>query len=87
MTTMLEKMAAEIHRKVVDIPADPDLLDCRDAARAALLAIREPDEAVILAGQATGNSYDGCDPEASWPAMIDAILNEPATGERNESGT
>lgn len=50
MTTMLEKMALEIHRKIIGLPKDPDLSDCLDAARRALEAIREPEPVLLREG-------------------------------------
>lgn len=76
MTTMLEKAVDAAIMAGTDAAGE---LDWPSAMRAALLAIREPSEAMIRAGQATGNSYEGCDPEDDWPAMIDAILNEGET--------
>lgn len=53
------------------------------AARAALLAIREPNDLMIDAGlNETGRVVPAV---AGWMAMIDAILNEPAGSTRTRS--
>lgn len=83
MTTMLEKMAFEIHRKIAGLPDDPDLSDCLDAARAALEAIRQADMETGLVGAAEVNKQmrgkakaDYCAAQDSFTAMIGAILNQ-----------
>lgn len=101
MTTMLEKVAKEIG------DADGSLGDYdfgweanpegwrekhRRTARAALLAIREPDGAMLAAGRRSldGPLSDPGPPPGQWTgeriasgtftAMIDAILNEKPEG-------
>lgn len=81
MTPMLEKVARAIAEAYVDkiggAIEERDDVECGAIlARAALLAMREPDSATVLAGDATGDQYEGCEPEECWPAMIDAILKE-----------
>lgn len=55
----------------------------QDIARAAIEAMREPDEAVVAAGVAAGgkayeytSDTDVCHPAPAWKAMIDAALSE-----------
>lgn len=57
-----------------------DLSDegAEDIVRAVLMAIREPDTKTCLAGEATGNYHEGCDPVDCFPAMIDSILEREA---------
>ncbi|WP_447910534.1 hypothetical protein [Brevundimonas bullata] len=76
--TMLEKaakaLAAEDARdRGVDLYNKNPGLYLR-LARAVLMAVRNPNNSVLLAGEATGDQYEGCDPADCWPAMIDAIL-------------
>lgn len=79
--TMLEKMARAIHAydKAQDECA-PDWERVNqpyylEAARAALLEIREPREAVVVAGDEAIFDAPGAS-EYVFTAMIDAILNE-----------
>jgi hypothetical protein len=55
-----------------------DANDCRQIARAALEALREPTEGMLLPGAETLPDYDpGCDDAKNcWQAMIDAALSE-----------
>ena len=89
MTTTLEKMALAIAAELQDAPVDMNTFSWADVngwtrdmafdcARAALQAIREPDEKMFSAADALS---DGCSvfnpgPDAAFTAMIDAILNE-----------
>jgi hypothetical protein len=91
--TMLEKMArainpeafAKMDRKRLDFPADPrsrfleewPVCDVMSQARAALMAIRDPDDAMLRAGVLEA----WADPETvqkAHRAMIDAILEGKA---------
>jgi hypothetical protein len=80
---MLEKMTAVIEAKVR--AAQPiHGWDATEIARAALEAIREPSDAVIVAGtdvsRAAYEAYCGeAGSDAIYTAMIDAILNEETT--------
>jgi len=64
--------ASEMHRNFIG------------AARAAIEAMREPTEAMVVAGgEAVFNhtpkrALETSAAEAAWPAMIDACLGEPA---------
>lgn len=94
MTTMLEKMAraiwaetapaADFHGNGVGTFDEPEneatVEDAYVAARAALLAIREPDEAIRLAGWEGRDEFSN--PPDAFTPMIDAILNE-----KPEAGT
>lgn len=94
MTTMLEKMVAAA---VADLRNDSEIgwiglgagpvievdgaVDLTSLMRAALLAIREPDEAIIAAGFDAEESVGDeglpvLHPRPCFTAMIDAILNE-----------
>lgn len=57
-----------------------DITDPQDIVRAVLLAIREPDDAMALAGGALtypGPYSDGCDDAIGvWQAMIDVALGD-----------
>lgn len=75
--TMLEKVEAAImgEMRLGSVCED----EVRDAARAALQAVREPTEEMV--GAAKEHTYDPAWPEeavAIWQAMIDAILQEKA---------
>ena len=75
-TAMLEKAAAAVSDCERE---NGDAFDISEAmalkiARAVLMAVRNPSNSVLLAGEATGDQYEGCDPADCWPAMIDAIL-------------
>ena len=89
MTTMLEKMALAIAAKMQDAPVDMATFSWGDVngwtrdmsfdcARAALQAIREPDEVRHLLGQLRGNgNLDWeADDGQTWTVLIDAILSE-----------
>jgi hypothetical protein len=54
----------------------------RNRARAALEAIREPDEAMMSVKEVDGHEawWFGRDVEKAWPAMIDAILSQSQEG-------
>ena len=67
---MIERVAEAIARQMAE-----DENDNIDLARAALQAIREPDDAMLRSGMAEG----WCDADMAQTthrAMIDAILNE-----------
>jgi hypothetical protein len=54
-----------------------DLLTNIYHARAVLMAIREPSEAMLDVAHATFEPYEGFDPpEDIWPLMIDAALED-----------
>lgn len=46
----------------------------REAARAAILAMREPTETMLSAGWRGMHGEEGVPPEHSWPMMIDDAL-------------
>lgn len=71
MTTMLEKAARALADHNLGQPEEWQRFV--PEARAALLAIREPDADIVVAGW--GREADGISP--AFTAMIDAILNEP----------
>jgi hypothetical protein len=81
MTTMLEKMAEAIWNACDDWGPFSAALPSERAefaskvARAALLAIREPDEA-MLKPFAYLESWQMPDTKGRWTAMIDTILGE-----------
>ena len=75
--SMLEKAARALsdHFKCEwETMRDADREMIRGYVRAVLMAVRNPSNSVLLAGEATGDQYEGCDPADCWPAMIDAIL-------------
>lgn len=89
--TALERAATTVAACLVDAPVAPtfSMADVNgwteekayEIARAVLLAVREPDRAMIIAGNdEDGYCNDGTafNAECSqhWQAMIDAILNE-----------
>lgn len=79
--TMLERMARAIC--AVEGNNEADWPDFMNAARAALQAIREPDEAMQNVGvDAATGVFDGWVDEGQvnilFTAMIDAILNNPS---------
>ena len=87
MTTMLEKVASRLAEELGE-GERPDgltrvegVFDMREAARAALQAIREPDEAMMLAyydlTDDSGDLTGGATAMSAFTAMIDAILAEP----------
>jgi hypothetical protein len=52
-----------------------------EAIRAALEAIREPDEFVVSEGDGMDDGFDArASARAHWPAMIDAILSQSQEG-------
>lgn len=58
-------------------------LDMDGVVRAVIAAIREPSEVMVAAGEATGAQagdwmpgFYVAEPDASWPAMIDKLLEE-----------
>lgn len=72
--TMLERAARAARDDAAIYGADLTVDQAAHVARAVLMAVREPSNSVLLAGEATGDQYEGCDPADCWPAMIDAIL-------------
>lgn len=79
MTDMLEKIARAIFADLArqnDEAGEPCFIgDGHQLARAALLAMRDPDEAMAEAGWKSSDG-DFISPNDVWPAMIDAILKE-----------
>jgi len=73
MTTMLDKMAEAIGSQMAE-----DDNDNIDIARAALQAIREPDDVRRLLGQLRGNGTldREADDGQTWTVLVDAILSE-----------
>lgn len=83
MTTMLEKATMAAIDAADGPPGD---LDWPAIIRAALLAIREPSDAVLKTMRDTvpmgGMEAEYVDEDAGpcWTALIDAILNEESAG-------
>lgn len=77
--TMLEKMARAMRgaAEVEDGPGGPMIVNPEEMARAALLAIREPDEAMV-GPESDAWVRAGSEAENVWRFCIDAILNEAA---------
>lgn len=85
MTTTLEKAARATYAKWIEDVRDlepewdalPESHRARliDATRAALLAIREPSEAILRAAD-PGTSDEDVPIDYAWPLAIDAILAE-----------
>lgn len=83
--SMIEKVAAAIDKHMPDQPTKEDI---REAARAAVEALREPSEAILNAADECKRESNkdfpptefesAIDPsgEEYWRAMIDAILSE-----------
>lgn len=89
MTTMLEKMArASYEENDAAPPWEPDEYGWQKVyirrMRAALLALREPDEAMMavyfdrcdLGGDLNGDGSDRHPAYGAFTAMIDAVLND-----------
>ena len=72
LATMLEKMAAAIEQSYSRQQAD-EPVDWLDCARAALEAIREPDEAMMKEGMTAVLTRSA---HTTFTAMIDSILSE-----------
>ena len=78
MSEMIERVAKAIH-KVTHDDKWPTCNFCKDAARAAIEAMRQPTEAMIGAGRDATINNDPLaypDVEDTWPAMIDAALKD-----------
>lgn len=80
---MIERVARAIHCNISSDYCWPYMLDdekelYRIYARAALIAMREPDEAMVEAGQATECEHGDmtCGAANAWRAMIEVALNE-----------
>lgn len=82
MSEMIERGAKAIFESQPRMPGDNrdfakayhwEQCSCRNAARAMLKAIREPDAAMIEAADEIGIDQPALD---YWPAMIDAALKE-----------
>lgn len=78
MTTMLEKAARAAGEAVSVVLCTSDKIA---VARAVLMAVKEPDDAVEEAGNVALSingldSVEGDDSSVCFTAMIDAILNE-----------
>lgn len=80
MNTILERaaggaMGVQVGEDGEGYPVFPGPNTATELARAVLMAIREPDDAMILAGYEGGPHYDDIfDPGPVFTAMIDAIL-------------
>lgn len=82
MTTMLEKMARAIDPSALIEDSDGCVCDpprrdrAFESARAALMAMREPTEAVLLAGAVVNETVCADELRTMHAHMIDAILSE-----------
>jgi hypothetical protein len=63
-------VGAGIGRPIYDVMAI-----CRSAARAAILAMREPTNAMVMAGDAASPPFGDHNPYGAWTAMIDEALS------------
>ncbi len=56
---------------------------CREAARAAIAAMREPTPAMLAAGMDAYDLLTADQVRPAYKAMIDAALKEPSTGHKD----
>ena len=92
MSEMVERVAKEIYLHVNAETAGRPLAEVADAylacARAAILAMREPTEAMVLAGDDAQTDIQGPDEgiqvamcsSVPWQAMIDSALSPSTSG-------
>lgn len=83
MSEMVERMAKAAHDSIMGYPESSewpksafsvDAYMFRDAARAALEALRIPTHEMLDAANAAGSPESPALPHEVWPAMIDAAI-------------
>ena len=73
---IIERAAKALEALDVSIPQEKRMNDYDEMARAVLVAIREPNEKMVV----QGSNYTSCEYEAAtdcWKAMIDEALYIP----------
>lgn len=72
----VERVAKAMEAKRAELIAQPLSRVWGDLAKAAIKAMREPTEAMLVAGGENNSTGDYPQPSVSWPAMIDAAMKD-----------